>query len=57
MNRSSRVLPGCRPGDASRGPVRELRVGATQPKVNLKLAWERSGGTDGAQGRQLRRYG
>jgi hypothetical protein len=57
MNRSSRVLPGCRPGDASRGPVRELRVGATQPKVNLNLAWERSGGTDGAQGRQLRRYG
>jgi|GEM_PF-745855 hypothetical protein len=40
------------------GPARELRVGATQPKASPNLAWERSGGTDGARGgRQLRRYG
>jgi len=44
-------------GGVRSGPVRELRVGATQPKVNLNLAWERSGGTDGARSRQLRRYG
>jgi hypothetical protein len=45
-------------------PARELRVGATQPKVIPNLAWERNGGTDGADagksgefGRPLRRYG
>jgi|GEM_PF-1552827 hypothetical protein len=40
---------GREPADGSAKPARELRDGATQPKVNLKLAWERNGGTAGDQ--------